>query len=304
MSHFSTFVVGDVDDVMARFDEQDECYYKPVKRERENVELDLNVYRNLGDYPETKAHFEKEVEPSERNEVSFYAWYNEIEPCYSREELDEKLNSGERAFLVEDGKVTESYYFANPDAKYDYYCVVGSDGFARFQGVSYIMKDGTRAVGGRIGDLDIDATVAEAVEKARADYRKVHEGVGELHHTKWADYVKRIDDGGITIDEARTLYHEQEDIKRFNKWCNEQKLYFLEADNYLCTEEEYVKDITFPCFSANILGEWLEKAEMGWWAMTSNDKEPADWKKIVETALHKAQDEHPDEEFHLLDCHI
>ena len=65
-----------------------------------------------------------------------------------------------------------------------------------------------------------------------------------------------------------------------------------------------MKDITFPCFSANILGEWLEKAEMGWWAMTSNDKEPADWKKIVETALHKAQDEHPDEEFHLLDCHI
>jgi hypothetical protein len=70
------------------------------------------------------------------------------------------------------------------------------------------------------------------------------------------------------------------------------------------TEEEYVKDITFPIFSANILGEWFEKAEMGWWALTSNDKDPAVWKDMLESALRKAQEENPDEEFHVLDCHI
>lgn len=288
---------------MARFNEQDDDFYRPVMRDKDSVDCDLEVFRNLDNYSSTKASFEAEVPEGERNEVSFYAWYNDLEPCFSREELAQKLADNEPTFLVEDGKVVESYYFCNPDAKYDYYCVIGEDSFARFQGVEFVMKDGTKKNRGRIGDLDIDATIAECVEEAREKYRKVFNALGILNHIPWTEYLKRRDKGEITIDEARTLYHEQEDVKRFNKWAGENNC-FLDADDFRCTEEEYVKDITFPIFSANILGEWFEKAKMGWWAFTSNDKDPAVWKDMLESALRKAQEENPDEEFHVLDCHI
>lgn len=289
---------------MARFNEQDDDFYRPVMRDKERIDSDLEVFRNLDNYVSTKANFEDDVPEDERNEVSFYAWYNNLEPCFSREELAQKLADNEATFLVEDGKVVESYYFCNPDAKYDYYCVIGEDSFARFQGVDFVMKDGTKKNRGRIGDLDIDATVAKCVEEAREDYRKVFDAIGILNHIPWTEFLKRRDNGEITIDEARTLYNKQEDVRRFNKWAGENHFYFLDADDFRCTEDEYVKDVTFPCFSANILGEWLEKAEMGWWALTSNDKEPAVWKDMLERALRKAQEENPDEEFHVLDCHI
>lgn len=289
---------------MARFNEQDDDFYKPVMRDKERIDSDLEVFRNLDNYVSTKANFEDDVPEEERNEVSFYAWYNDLEPCFSREELAQKLADKEATFLVEDGKVVESYYFCNPDAKYDYYCVIGSDSFARFQGVEFVMKDGTKKNSGRIGDLDIDATVAECVEEAREDYRKVFDAIGILNHIPWTEFLIRRDKGEITIDEARTLYNAQEDVRRFNKWAGENNFYFLDADDFRCTEDEYVKDVTFPCFSANILGEWLEKAEMGWWGLTSNDKESAVWKDMLESALRKAQEENPDEEFHVLDCHI
>ena len=289
---------------MARFNEQDSDFYRPTERRKEDVEFDLNVYRNLDDYPETKAHFEKEVEPSERNEVSFYAWYNGIEPSYGMEEAEAKLGKGEDTFLVEDGKVKKSWYTANPDAKYDYYCVIGEDSFARFQGSTLVMKDGSHASRGRVGDIDIEATVNEAVNEKLARYRKVHEAVGNLGHKTWPEFLKRVEDKEITIDEARTIYHAQEDVKRFAEWARSQNNPFMDADEYACTEDKFVENETIPVFCANILGEWVEQAEMGWWGMTSNEKSKADWKSLLERTLRKAQEEHPDEEFHFLDCHI
>jgi hypothetical protein len=43
---------------------------------------------------------------------------------------------------------------------------------------------------------------------------------------------------------------------------------------------------------------------MGWWAIVTDKKEPKNWKEAIETALHDAQKNHPDELFHVLDCHI
>jgi hypothetical protein len=46
-------------------------------------------------------------------------------------------------------------------------------------------------------------------------------------------------------------------------------------------------------------GEWHEKAEMWWWAITSNDKDEEDWKQEFHNALEKY-----DGFVTLVDCHI
>lgn len=303
MSHFTCFCVGNVDEVMEKFNEQDENYIVPLCYKQSRIEEVLDIHRKKL-HPETIKNYEESVPENERGEISFYGWYHDSVPSYTSEELKANLDSKTRTFFVENGEIMESFYFANPDAKYDYYCVIGNDSYARFQYLGFPMKDGSKANSGRIGDLDIDAMIAEEENEYRKEYRRVFEGVGELHHTPWKDYVERIKKGELTRDEARALYFMQPDVKRFDKWCNDNDIYFGDADKYLCTEDEYAAQATVPVFSANILGEWYEKADMGWWGMTSDDKDPKEWKKLIEGALRKAQEEHPDEMFHVLDCHI
>lgn len=302
MSHFTCFTIGDVDSIMEKYNEQDEKYFTPVE---EDIDFDVKVFENLNDYPETKTNFyEKFTEQSDRESlIKFFEWYEESTPVYKEEDLEVFFKEQKKVFLVEDGKIKKSFTYYNTNAKYDYYCVIGLDSFARWGGLEFLMKDGTHAQYGLIKDLDIDGTINEAIEKDRETYREVFEGVGRLNHTPWKEYLKRRDNGEITIDEARDLYHKQPDVERFNKWAHDNG-YWMEADNFLCTEEEYAKDTTFPIFCANILGDWVEKGEMGWWACVSNEKEPGVWKEMIEKKLHEIQETHPDEEFHVLDCHI
>ena len=304
MSHFNCFVVGDVDDVMARFNEQDEEYVRPCQETREEIDRTLSYFNN----PEHERTYNgfKEAYPDEADQtpVNFYAWYTDRKPVYSREELNQSIYEHEPCFLVEDGEIVEAYSYYNPDAKYDYYCVIGEDSFARFGGAGFIMKDGSKANTGLVKDIDIDATVAAAVQKERGFYREVIDGAGELHHTAWPVYLERVDRKEITIDEARELYRAQPDIKRFDEWARLAQYYFIDADKFLVSEDEYVKDVTVPIFCANIMGDWYEEGQMGWWGIVSDQKEPSDWKQLIESKLREAQNDYPDEEFHFLDCHI
>lgn len=303
MSHFTCFTVGDVDEIMARYNEQDEKYFDAVEYTEDEIKETLNYYKN-DEYKETNDDFvDKYPDSKDRTEVTFYSWYENSTPCYDEEALQKCIDAKERCFLVKDGKIVKSYHFYNPNAKYDYYGVIGDDPFCRWGDTGFRLKNGETVQCGRIGDLDIDGTIKDEIESRRNHYRKVFDGVGKLNHTPWPKYLERRDKGEINIDEARELYHAQPDVKRFNEWCRKEN-YWLEPDNYLCTEDEYVEFTTFPVFCANILGQWLEKGEMGWWGIVTDKKEPKNWKEVIETALHDAQKNHPDELFHVLDCHI
>ena len=45
---------------------------------------------------------------------------------------------------------------------------------------------------------------------------------------------------------------------------------------------------------------WLEKAKMGWWAMTHDEKESKDWSDLVVRAIQES----PGKTAIALDCHI
>lgn len=303
MSHFTCFTVGDVDEIMARYNEQDEKYFDAVEYTEEEIKEIISHYGD-DEYRMTNDDFiKKHPDSKDRNQITFFAYYEDSTPCYDEESLQKCIDEKRGCFLVKDGSIVKSYRFYNTKAKYDYYGVIGEDPFCRWGGIGFRLKDGSTVQVGRIGDLDIDGTIKDEIESCRKHYRKVFDGVGRLNHTPWAKYLERRDKGEITIEEARELYHAQPDIKRFNEWCRNEK-YWLEPDDYLCTEDEYVEFTTFPVFCANILGQWLEKGDMGWWGIITDEKEPKKWKETIEKALHDAQDNHPDELFHVLDCHI
>lgn len=303
MSHFTCFTVGDVDKIMAPYNEQDEKYFDAIEYTEEEIKEILSHYGS-DEYKMTNDDFiEKYPDSKDRNQITFFAYYEDSIPCYDEESLQKYINEKRKCFLVKDSSIVKSYHFYNTKAKYDYYGVIGEDPFCRWGDIGFRLKDGSTVQVGRIGDLDIDGTIKDEIESCRKHYRKVFDGVGKLSHTPWAKYLERRDKGEITIEEARELYHAQPDIKRFNEWCRNEK-YWLEPDDYLCTEDEYVESTTFSVFCANILGEWLEKGDMGWWGIVIDEKEPKKWKETIEKALHDAQDNHPDELFHVLDCHI
>ena len=303
MSHFTCFTVGDVDEIMAPYNEQDEKYYTPVEYTEEEINETLS---HLGDeqYNETNKMFLKEYpEEEDRTPIKFYAWYEDTIPCYDEDTLKQYIDKKRKCFLVKDGKIVKSYQFYNTNAKYDYYGVIGDDPFCRFGGVGFRMKDGSTVQSGRIGDMDIDGIIAEEVESRRKHYREVVGACGEFTHTPWSKYMERKDKGDISADEARVLYNAQPGVNKFKEWCKREH-YWLDADDYLCTEDEYIEFATVPVFCANILGKWIEKGEMGWWGMVIDEKEPKSWKDVIETALRDAQKNHPDAVFHVLDCHI
>ena len=303
MSHFTCFTVGDVDSIMEKCNEQDEKFFKPV--EDKDIDWYLNFFKNLDEDSETKTLFYEKYPLQEDREsfVKFFGWFEKSTPVYKEEDLDAFFKEKKKVFLVKNGEVKKAYYYHNPDTKYDYYCIIGEDSFARWQSLSFIMKDGARANTGFIKDLNIDATVKECVEKDREEYRKVFSALGRLNHKPWKYFLEMEERKEITLEQAREMYNSQEDVERFKKWSRDNDLW-LDADNYLCTEEEFVENTTFPIFCANILGEWFEKGEMGWWAVVHDEKEPATWKKLIEEKLHEVQETHPNEVFHVLDCHI
>ena len=293
MSHFTCFLVGNPYEEMPRFDENGTMYFKP--REIGDIE---NLRESFSD-PELIKEFKKET-PSENHDFPhFYKWYHGIHMCTSREELEEKMGEQEPCFLVEDGDVKESWYFSNPDAKFDYFGIVGMDPFVRFS-VELRMKDGSKASRGLVKDIDIDATLKAEQERYREDYRKVMDKCGKIDHTPWSEFLKRVDSKEITLDEARALYQMQEGVNRFLKVAP-----FGNPDAYLCTEDEYTENnASLPFFSANIKGKWLENGEMGWFGVVLNEKNGQDWGKEIVAALRQAQEDYPEEQFYILDCHI
>jgi hypothetical protein len=73
-------------------------------------------------------------------------------------------------------------------------------------------------------------------------------------------------------------------------------------DNAIRNNQCLVKTIPddfIPFAFVDQFGKWHERAEMGWWAITSNDKDENDWKEEFKTALNNYTGY-----VTLVDCHI
>lgn len=85
------------------------------------------------------------------------------------------------------------------------------------------------------------------------------------------------------------------------RWNNELKTKDGQQVNECLKGELDIEQAFKTSFALVVNGEWHEKAEMGWWAITSNDKAEEDWKKEFMEALEGVSDK---AEVTLVDAHI
>lgn len=169
--------------------------------------------------------------------------------------------------IEEDGQMKFGYWY-NPNAKWDWYEIGG-----RWNNMLRL-KDGTFANSAKIKDINFEPTEKAIQEQTRF----------------WELYIEKGLDN---------LTQEEKDELGFVFYTPK---YYLETYK---TKENYVRLITGFSTYAVIEndGEWLEKGEMGWFAISSaTAEEEAQWNESFYDRFIKDRD--PEEYITILDCHI
>ena len=293
MSHFTVMVIGDnPEEQLAPYSESIET--EPRVREdvsEEDIQRMIDYYKN----PENGGHE--------------YPTFDEL-----YENHGDDWNGG--TWEKRDDKWVEVTTY-NPNSKWDWYQLGG-----RWTGY-FKLKEGADGVTGDPGlmtrtakdgyvdaalkkDIDFEGMEEESAKEAGEAYDKVMDVIGHIEPNKpWSDFVKRLEAKEIEIDEARSQYHAQPRITALNTPAVREKLgWFIEADNYLVSREEYVakaKNSSVATFAVLKDGKWYEKGEMGWFAIVANEKEQNDWNEEVAKLLNSLDD---NTLISVYDCHI
>ena len=180
--------------------------------------------------------------------------------------------------------------------------------------------------------------IEEAREQHKRRYLCVSQNLGRnpLHWDDWMKNVAAIGqnmtdeqaweqakDWGYEIDKDDNLLSTYNPDSKWDwyqvggRWggylpLKESQTVTFEGENYefTYTDECVVKEVdwdtyfrehTSPFCFITTTGEWHEKAEMGWWAMTANDKEENDWIKEFKDYLNILD---PDTVITAIDFHI
>jgi len=298
MSHFTVMIIGD------------------------NPEALLEPYNENTQVEEYEVGGVSEDEMKSFSE--FYTKENPDDKGLSFKELYEKYgkdwNGG--TWKEVDGAWVE-YSTYNPMSKWDWYQLGGrwngyfklKNGTSGERGSSFMVPsddDENYADSCLKGDIDIEGMRKEAEDKALEAYDAVHEalsGIDLSEHLPWEHYLKLRDDGSITIEEARELYHDQPATKAFSKFgmSEEGREYigfFSKLEDFLISREDYAKqarDSAIASFAVLTEDGWFERGSMGWWGMVADEKDQDRWNKEFAKLFFFFFD---DTQINLVDCHI
>ena len=198
-------------------------------------------------------------------------------------------------------------YYYNPNAKWDWWVVGG-----RWSGY-FKLKEGTE---GLVGDpvygdgkakdgyvdqsfkknIDFDGMVEDQIIEGTEKYDKFHSIVNGREIPKWE---KILVDCENDEEKTREIYNKDEVIKDLRN-----AGYFFNLETFCISKEEYLKKVSYDAISTYAVvynGEWYEKGEMGWWGISSNEKDPDKWNEEFNKLLESVSD---DTLLTIVDCHI
>lgn len=272
MSHFIVIVdtsKNDVDDLLAPYSEElsvapykVDCY---CKRHSQNNQVREELERHFGGkFDDVKRKPYNEIKPEDRPEWEEYIgdWL-ELEA-----ELEKKIGGivdPECEDCKGTGRRTTTY---NPNSKWDWYSIGG-----RWMGY-FTVKDGVEEKLGKSGVFD----------------NKAEEGT--------ADIVKVKD-----IDIAKAKEADKENVEKQYKAYTKENYPFSDVKKGE-TKKEYVLRKTkdhplLPFAFVDSDGVWHERAKMGWWGITTNERDG--WNETF-TKWFESLD--PETELTAVDCHI
>ena len=292
MSHYSCMVIGGrVDEQLAPYDENERLETPVVTGEvsEEKKQSMIEYYKEKG---------------------TEYPTFDEL---YAEKGEDWNSNS----WVKRDDKWVEVSTY-NPKSKWDWYQLGGRwNGFLK-------LKEGTTGTNGekswasidgdKVGycdetikkNIDVEGMRDEAGKDAGERYDKVMSFIKDTPvPTKWSDLVERVKNDEITIDVAKSLYHDQPRLKALKTVEAIKELgYFVDVEDFEMSREEYVQRGRNEALSTYAIvkdGEWFQKGEMGWWGMSNDEMTQEEW----DEKLTEMFDELPDDTtISIIDCHI
>lgn len=294
MTHYTVLVClndpEELDNILAPYDEN----------------KDVEPYRNyLGgspiDFYEVE-YLRKEGGLNPDNET--LTWQQIADAYNSKCEREEA-----KIYLDEDGNPYEMTTY-NPQSKWDWWTIGGRWG-GSFPYKTYddrlIFETPTepdRCDGGPKGLLDLSRMRREASESAAARYDEFRTIIrGTSPPIPWSDFVRRIGDKEITIDQARQEYNGQESIQKLRK---HEKFQFTTIDNFLISRDEYVQNAvksSVPGYAMITLdGKWMAPGNMGWFGVSTDEE--GDRQVYLKTANEYINSLGDEVYLVMVDCHI
>ena len=289
MSHFRVLNIGNVEENMQSYNEQDEMLFCHVECTEE-----------------FKEDYQKYNEDGKTIEEFFHDW-NGSETIYIKEnvsEIDEN-DIPQNSYCVvkrnEDGseELLACFSWYNPNAKYDYYSEYSAEQIKDL----LIFKDTADNDYLTVKDIDWRGMLDASKEKRRKYYKHIVEVLGHAPaHKPFSVFEKAYNN----FKDAKNAYLEQEDVKAFFEKEKPFLTSFYILDEFLCSEDEYAENSSLPFFAMNIDGEWFEEGEMGWFGIVANEKASKEWNTINKEIVERLSNEEylQDLSVTILDCHI
>lgn len=324
MSHFTVMVIGDNPEAQLQPYHEYECtgiedeYVINVdKTEEVNEWLNEEIYVGKNTSGEMDYELNEErartglVDPKKMKRSEYFTQNNM--------DIDDEI-SDNFGYKKEGDKYTR---YTNPNSKWDWYQLGGrwSDFLKLKHGgrgidgePSLLMRDFKRTAGRADAALkkhiDIKGMRDEAAQKAGEKYDKAIKIFGDTPvNEDWETLRKRFtkDDTDYSqIDQARDAYGNQPRVKVWNESeiVRNEFGFFSSPDDFNMSREQYVENARNSAISTFAVikdSKWYQKGDMGWWGMTSNEKDQSEWDKELAKLLDEASDETL---ISIYDCHI
>jgi hypothetical protein len=281
MSHFTVLVIGDdIEKQLAPYNEQPE----------ENDEA-------------CKPHMSWDGEDAKGNSYS----------GDSKEDIEAQAKAA--------GQTITEAYCGNCQSKWDWYVIGG-----RWRGFFKLKPDAEGIRGTHYAGEAAPEGTADQALKSAIDFEGMFKDAEEAAIKRWesamkifgeepeneshADMRGRLKAPHIEDDEIRAKYWKQPRCILWNEARTEMADDFpfqgwsASPDDFLTTKEKYVENAKGGVIAPYAMlkdGEWVGKGEMGWFGMSNDTVEEADWNARVKELI----DELPDDtQLTLVDCHV
>jgi len=192
-------------------------------------------------------------------------------------------------YEIQDGVIGN---YTNPNRKWDWWRLGG-----RWSN-SLITKDGKECDYAKKSEIDFEAMKKRCVDANLPNFDKAIEIMNGETFKPWCDVLAMKDKA---IEWKRDFYHGQTAVKRLKAEFDNP---FHSLDQYLVSRDDFIKSKEFQGISMFAVlhdGKWIEKGDMGWFGMVSDEKEKSEWKDIYIKIISEIPD---DNYLCVVDCHI
>lgn len=144
--------------------------------------------------------------------------------------------------------------------------------------------------------VDFAGMRAEAIEKAEKDYDAFHAVLNGREFPIWETYKEKYPED---IETARNEFNNLQTVKDLDK-----ANYYYNINQYNVSREEYIRKASNSAFSTFAILDkngWVERGNMGWWGIVTNEQDIDKWDEEFNKMLEALPD---DTLLSIYDCHI